>query len=394
MKSTIVIALLIAFGFSLSAQDKKETSFKKTLKMEGRIMYDFNFLSAGDDYSFAGSKFRRLRIAAKGKLSKSISYSADFDLTGGKIAYRNVYIKYTMPNNYGNLTIGSFDEPTGLDMLTSSKYMTFIERAMMTTTQYGKYNTGFRYANQKLLDGKMGVQLAYTFNGKGSLAYQDNALEGGANFIGRITGKILENKEKRQLIHLGINYEFRNNIIENFEYKAFKTENSMGEKTTMGSVGNLKNTSDIGFELAATFGSFSFQSEYELASIVTDVDTYKTNGYYGYVSYFVTGEQRAYKKSIFGRVKPIKNFLQNGGIGAIELVGRYSVMDLNENKDLTNSDNNDYKVTNITLGLNWYLNSHTRFMYNFTSGNHNDLAPSIYNDKNLIGHLFRFQVDF
>ncbi len=393
--SIITIALALVGVMSINAQEKKGTDnvFKPSIKMEGRIMYDFNFLSAGD-YEFSGSKFRRLRLAAKGKLSKNISYSADFDFTGGKIAYRNVFIKYTMPSNYGNITIGSFDEPTGLDMLTSSKYITFIERAMMTATQYGKYNTGFRYANQKLLDGKMGVQLAYTFNGKASLAYQDDALEGGANFIGRVTGKILEDKEKRQLVHLGVNYEYRNDVRDDFSYKGFKTENSMGEKTIVSSVGNLKNTSDIGFEFAATFGSISLQSEYELASIVTDVDTYKTKGYYGYVSYFITGEHRPLKNSIFGRVKPKKEFLEDGGFGAIELVARYSVIDLNDNLDVTGNDSNDYNIANITLGFNWHLNKHTRFMYNFISGNHNDLALVEYDDNSLIGHLIRFQVDF
>jgi len=391
--SMFSIAFLL-FGITVNAQEKinKEEVFKPSIKMEGRIMYDFDFLSAGD-YEFAGSEFRRLRLAAKGKLTKRISYSADFDLTAGKIAYRNVYIKYTMPANYGNLTIGSFDEPTGLDMLTSSKYITFIERAMMTVTQYGKYNTGFRYANQKLLGGKMGVQLAYTFNGVGSEAYKDKALEGGANFIGRITGKVLENKEKRQLIHLGVNYEFRNDVKDDFGYK-FRTENHMGKKTSITSVGAFKNTSDIGFELAANFGSLSFQTEYELASIVTDVDTYKTNGYYGYVSYFITGEHRAYKNSIFSRVKPKKEFLKDGGLGAIELVARYSVMDMNDNMDVNGNDSNDYKIANITLGFNWHLNKNTRFMYNFVSGDHNALAPAEYNNKNLTGHLMRFQVDF
>ena len=407
MKKIIPFVFAIFIGFSINAQDSKKEPFKRTIKMEGRIMYDFNFLSTRDEYIHDESKFRRLRLAAKGKLSEAVSYSLDFDFTAGKIAYRNVHIRYTMPKNYGNFTFGSFDEPTGLDMLTSSKYITFIERAMMTGTQFGKYSTGFRYANQKLLDGRMGVQLAYTFSGKDAVAYQDKALEGGANFIGRVTGKVFENKEKRQLIHLGLNYEYRNDVIENFTYKSFKTENSTGNRTIISSEGNLKNTSDVGFELATTFGSLSLQSEYEMASIVTDVDTYKTTGYYAYVSYFITGEQRTYKKSIFSRVKPKTNFLDNGGLGAIELVARYSVMDLNNNLDVNNIDDNNYKVANVTLGFNWHLNSHTRFMYNFTSGNHNDMQTKIgedsfgndiygqiYGGDNLIGHLFRFQVDF
>jgi len=394
--SILSIAVALLGIMSINAQenkDKKEV-FKPSMKIEGRIMYDFDFLSAGDNYNFAGNEFRRLRLAAKGKVTKNVSYKADFDFTNGKIAYRDVYIKLTAPGNIGNVTIGSFAEPTGLDMLTSSKYITFIERAMMTTTQYGKYNTGFRYENQKLFDGKIGLQLAYTFNGSPSSAYKDLDLNGGANFIGRVTGKILENKEKKQLIHLGVNYEFRNDEKDDFGYK-FRTENHMGNKTSIASTGALKNTSDIGFELAATFGPLSLQSEYELASIVSSVDTYKTSGYYGYVSYFITGENRPYKNSVFNRVKPKTDFcLKDKTWGAIELVARYSVMDLNDNLDVDGNDNKNYKISNITAGFNWHLNKNTRIMYNFTSGNHEDLAPVEYEDDNLIGHLIRFQVDF
>ena len=390
----IIIGLIIPFLSlqSIFAQETKDQPFKKTLRMEGRIMYDFTFLSAGD-YTFSGNEFRRLRLAAKGNVSKRLSYSMDFDFTGGKIAYRNVYLKYTMPGKYGFLTMGSFEVPTGLDMLTSSKYITFIERALVVTTQYGKHNTGFEYTNQKLLDGKIGLQLAATFNGVSSVAHQDKSLGGGVNFIGRLVGKVFENKKKRQLIHLGINYENRRDDQENFGYKAFKTENNMGETTATPSVGKLENTSDIGFELAATFGSFSIQGEYEAGSIVTDVDVFKTKSYYGYISYFITGEHRPYKNGIFGRVKPKSEFMK-GGLGAIELVARYSVMDLNDNLDVKGTDDNDYKIANITLGVNWHLNKYTRLMYNYVNGNHNDLAPISYDNKNLTGHLTRFQMDF
>ncbi len=391
----LTIAFALLGIMSINAQEKIDTkeAFKPSMKMEGRIMYDFTFLSAGD-YEFSGNKFRRLRLAAKGNVSKNVSYSADFDFTGGKIAYRNVFLRYKMPKNFGQLTVGSFEEPTGLDMLTSSKYITFIERALVTTTQYGKHNAGFEYANYNLFDDKVGLQLAYTFNGVSSQAHQDEELEGGANFIGRVVGKVFESKEKQQLIHLGVNYEYRNDVKEDFSYKSFKTENNMGQTTAITSVGNLKNTSDIGFELAGTFGSLSVQGEYEAGAIITDVDTFKSKSYYGYVSYFITGEHRPYKKGIFTRVKPKKEFMKDGGLGAIELVARYSVMDLNENIDVNGNDSNDYKIANITVGFNWHFNKHTRFMYNFVSGDHNALAPIEYNNSSLTGHLIRFQVDF
>ncbi len=374
------------FSSLLNAQEsKKTTPFKSTLKIEGRIMYDFNFLSAGN-YNFSGNEFRRVRLAAKGKIAKNVSYKAEFDFAGGKVNFRDVYIKYNFKGNNGNLILGSFTEPSSLDNMTSSKYITFFERSMMSNTQPFKYNAGIMYDNQKLFDGKMGLQLAYTFNGDKAKAFKDTSVDGGANFIARVTTAVLKDKETNRVVHLGMNYEYRNNDSGSYKYK-FRTENHMGDKTTVDVGGVFKNTSDIGFELATTFNALSIQGEYEMGSITNDIDTYKSNGYYGFVSYFLTGEHRPYKNSSFGRVKPKKD-IDNGGFGAIELVARYSVIDFSSYPGVTTNN----KIANLTLGFNWYLNSKMRIMYNYTNGDYNDIAT--YGTDNLKGHLIRFQVDF
>jgi phosphate-selective porin OprO/OprP len=387
IKITLVMALVTLFSFNVNAQDtKKEDVFKPSMKIEGRIMYDFNFLSAGD-YSFAGNEFRRVRLAAKGKVTKDIGYKAEFDFAGGEVNFRDVYLKYTMPNNNGNLMLGSFTEPSSLDNMTSSKYITFFERSMMSNTQPFKYNAGIMYDNQKMFGGKMGLQLAYTFNGDKSKAFQDKSVDGGGNFIARVTTAVLKDKEKNRVVHLGVNYETRDNDSDTYNYK-FRIENHMGDKITVEGAGVFENTSDIGFELATTFGPLSFQAEYEASSIKTNVDTYDTKGYYGFVSYFLTGEHRPYKNSSFGRVKPKKDFMKDDGLGAVELVARYSVMDFSNFPGVTTDD----KIANFTIGFNWYLNKHTRVMYNYTNANFNDIA--VYGDEKLSGHLFRFQIDF
>ena len=391
IKTTIILVFVFAFSNILKAQDT-EVVFKPTMKIEGRIMYDFNFLSAGD-YEFAGNEFRRVRLAAKGKVAKNIGYKAEFDFAGGAVNFRDVYLKYTLPNKNGKLLLGSFTEPSSLDNMTSSKYITFFERSMMSNTQPFKYNAGIMYDNQHLFDGKMGLQLAYTFNGDKSEAFKDKHLEGGSNFIARATTAVINDKETHKVVHLGVNYETRNNEGGEYGYK-FRTENHMGKKTGIGVSSDFENTSDIGFELATTFGSLSVQGEYEMTSVKTKDETFKGNGYYAFVSYFLTGEHRPYKNSSFGRVKPKKVFGKDGGLGAVELVARYSVMDYNNFFDVDNNDDNDYKISNITVGFNWHLNNHTRVMYNFVSGDHGDLAPVDYDDNSLTGHLIRFQIDF
>jgi phosphate-selective porin OprO/OprP len=391
LKFTLIFLIFNLYAITLNSQENQKNVFTPTLKMEGRIMFDFNFLNAGD-YQLSGNEFRRVRLAAKGKVTKEISYKAEFDFAGGAVNFRDVYLKYTLPKNNGKILIGSFTEPTSLDNMTSSKYITFFERSMLANTQPFKYSTGIMYDNQHLFKNKVGLQLAYTFNGDKNEAFKDNSLGQGANLIARVTTSVLNDKEKNRVVHFGLNYEHRNNDKEDYSY-SFRVENHMGDKIKVQAPGVFENTNDIGFEFATTLGSFSFQTEYELASIKTNLDTFNVNSYYAFVSYFITGEHRPYKNSTFGRVKPIKDFLKDGGYGAFELVGRYSTIDLT---DFQGTDTGD-KINNLTLGFNWYLNKQTRIMYNYTNADFNDYTDDnvvAYNDNNLVGHLIRFQIDF
>lgn len=399
-----VSTLLIIVLLSINTKAQDGVIVKPTIKMEGRIMYDFEFLDAGE-YSFSGNEFRRVRLAAKGKVSEAISYKVEFDFAKGEVNFRDVYLKLTLPKKYGSILVGSFTEPSSLDNMTSSKYITFFERSMLANTQPFKYNGGIMYNNQKLLEGKIGIQLAYTFNGAKQPAFEDKALEGGANFIARVTTAFLKDKEKNTLVHVGVNYEHRDNDIDSYAY-AFRSENHLGNKIVIGeklkendlgvfenkadvkTEGSFENTNDIGLEIAVTMGVLSIQGEYELSSIKTEVDTYKTNAYYAFVSYFLTGEHRPYKNSTFSRVKPKKEFLNEGGFGAIELAIRFSVIDFSKYPNTTAND----KISNVTAGVNWYLTKNTRIMYNYTKSNFNDLQ--IYGNDNLSGHLVRFQIDF
>jgi phosphate-selective porin OprO/OprP len=398
LKLLVLLFVLIGFGVNISfAQDtevKKGLKVKPELKMHGRIQYDFEFLKMkdglgeGKDYKFKGQEFRRVYLSASGKIFKNIKYKAQFEFAGGEIAYRDVYIKFTkLPFIGGDLSVGSVAEATGLDMATSSKYIPFLERAMMTATQNFRWNSGIHYSNFGILNGLFGLQMSYAFNGKHSDGFKDKALGNGGHFVARLTSPIYKNKEKHQLVHLGVNYENRKRSEEAADYTLkFRPENHMGGKAHVNFKG-LENQSDIGFELAANFGAASFQGEYEIAKYNTTDKSYNVKGFYAAMTYFVTGGHRGYKKGAYSRVKPMSNFcLKDGGLGAIELVARYSSM--NFSSVITDGIND--KVNNITFGFNWYLNSHSRLMYNHVITDFNAGE----NANNLNADLIRLQVDF
>jgi phosphate-selective porin OprO/OprP len=396
MKKILLIVAVVLFGMNINAQDTEKKPFKPTIKFNGRIQYDFAFVSAYDDNTtdkdwLNANEFRRAYISAKGKVGNKISYKAEFELAGSKIGYRDVYLKYD-GGKLGSLAFGSVAEATGLNMSTSSKYITFMERSMLTSFQNFRWQSGFHYANTKLFGGKATFQMALTGSGDHHAGFKDLSLEDGMNFTARATTTLMNDKDAHKVVHLGVNFDSRpgKNV-------KFRTENHVGSKYALGFASDKR--SDIGFEVATTFGPLSIQGEYKMNNSTVDVvnKTFKTNSFYVFASYFITGEHRPYKKGTFGRVKP-KNDVDNGGMGALEVAVRYSAVDNTDFKSYVGDSNYD-KVNNITFGLNWYLNAHARVMYNYVATDLNGIGGDI--DSNgdpkvdkKAAHMFRVALDF
>jgi phosphate-selective porin OprO/OprP len=382
MKKILLIVAVVLFGMNINAQDTEKKPFKPTIKFNGRIQYDFAFISAYDNNTtdkdwLNANEFRRAYISAKGKVGNKISYKAEFELAGSKIGYRDVYLKYNA-GNLGSFALGSMAEATGLNMSTSSKYITFMERSMLTSFQDFRWGSGIHYSNFDLFDGKVGLQMSFTNpNGNHHAGFKDTSLEDGMSFVARVTTALMNDKEAHKVVHLGLNYDSRagKNV-------KFRPENHVGGKVDLDL--ESESRSDIGFEVATTFGALSIQGEYKIHSNETAAQTYKVPTYYAFASYFITGEHRPYKKGTFGRVKP-KNDVDNGGMGALEVAVRYSSVDAS---DIFTGGNND-KVNNVTFGLNWYLNAHSRVMYNYVASDFNGV-----NGEKQAAHMFRVALDF
>jgi len=376
------VFLLSVFS-TVNAQTK---SFKKTIKVNGRIQYDFEYLKRekSDDW-FNGSEFRRLRIAFSGMVSPHFKYKVQTDFSHAKIKFADVYLKY-INKKWGNIALGNFSQPIGLDAVTSSKYIPFLERAMILGLDGPIRATGLHYENFGLLNNKLTLQMSYTNNGDPSEGFKDKHLGKTQNFTARMTSLLLNDKEYHFLIHLGLNYAHRPN-----KDIKFRAENHMGDKYQYligNRIGNDKNRNTYGLELAVNYESFSLQSEYKSLKIAGNNHTL-FKSYYVMGSYFLTGERRPYKHAAFGRVKPLKD-VEHGGYGAVELLARYSAFDSHLSPMLCSSNPPmPAKIHNLTFGLNWYLTDHVRLMYNYI----------ITDDQNTVlgqlkGHLIRAQVDF
>jgi len=376
----IFLVVIILMGFLSANHLQAQEKFKKTLKVNGRIQYDYEFLKREkSDIWFNGNEFRRLQLSVAGKVAPHIKYKVEASFAHGQIGFRDVYIKYTA-GKWGNFGIGSIAEPTGLEVLTSSKYISFFERAMLSSLQNFKWGSGLHYENFQLLNGKAGLQMALTNNGKNTEGFKDAHLEKGNNFVSRFTWTPI--KEKNQIIHLGVNYAHRPP-----KDLKFRAENHMGEKYHF-VFPDATGRTETGFEVAGTFNNFSLQGEYKTQDVENNIDkNFNMTGYYGMASFFITGEHRPYKHGAFGRVKPLKD-IDNGGYGAIEVLMRYSNMTASQDVIDANAGLPE-EINNITFGINWYLTAHARIMYNYIATD--DKNESL---GNLQGHLLRVQIDF
>jgi len=383
MKSLITFFLIIStLSFSQNFNSSWNNGFKISsddgalkLRFGGRIMFDYAFWNTtvnGEDESFSGSEFRRVRLFNSGQVYKNVKYKVQFDFADEEVSFKDVFMEITKVPFIGNVKVGHFKEPFRLEALTSSKYNTFMERGLPIAFSPER-NVGFMLHNS-FMDNKLSIQAGIFQDG-----LSDKEQNGNRNITSRISYLPINNND--QLLHLGIGFSHRKNSDKSYSVST-RPENNLGNKLISASIENVEQTNLIGTEMAWVMGPLSIQGECVMNTVDAD-ETYNFTSYYGQISYFLTGEKRKYKNSLagFDRVSPGKN-LGNEGIGALELAARYSSMDL--------SEANGGILNDITLGLNWYLNPSTRIIFNYVMG----IADINSEDVNENTLQMRMQIDF
>ena len=378
---SVITLLMISFGSSQDFTTKWGNGYKlissdgeHSLKFGGRIMYDYAIWNDSHE-TYSGTEFRRIRFFNSGKVYGNVKYKLQLDFAGGGVSLKDVYIETELPFA-GNIRVGHFKEPFRLEALTSSKYMTFMERGLPIAFSPER-NVGFMF-HEDIVDEKISFQAGFF---KEASSGNDKQIDNVNNLTTRLT--FLPINDNNNLLHIGAGFSSRNSSDRTYSISS-RAENHLASKLINLELENVNRMNLIGGEFAFVKDAFSIQGEYILNSVDAS-QTFDFSGYYGQVSYFLTGEKRKYKNSLsgFDRVKPKNNAKKNEGWGAFEIAARYSSIDL--------SDSQDGKLNDITLGLNWYLNPCTRFMINYVLANHVDYEE---NETNENIFQLRMQIDF
>lgn len=372
---------------------------KFKFKLGGRIMNDWGWFDEDNDIlrstgdQVDGTEFRRARLYLAGEIYNNIGFKAQYDFAGsGRPDFKDVYIELKKIPYLGTFRVGHFKEPYSLEELTSSKYITFMERSLNNAFSPAR-NTGFMVYNHAL-NKRMtwATGIFRNANGFGD-SEGDRSTEGGYSFSGRITGLAWYEDKGEKLIHLGFSYSHQN---------AFDNAISFDSSPEIHLTDNFVDTGSFAAhssdrfnpELAVVYGPFSLQTEYTFVDVDLKRSTNSDpefSGAYVSGSYFLTGEHRKYstKSGTFSRVKPNKNFNWGSkGLGAIELTARYSHLDLDDEAIRGG------KLDDVTVGINWYLNPNTRVMFNYVHAHADVLNTGVNNDGNANLAAMRFQIDF
>ena len=361
--------------------DSADKAFR--IMIGGRIMNDWAFMredsairnttAIGD--LIDGTEFRRARLYMAGTIYKDIVFKVQYDFAGGDADFKDVFLGLQL-TEVGLLKAGHFKEPFGLEQLTSSKYITFMERSLPDIFTPGR-NTGLGLSNHAF-DEHMTWAIGLFRETDG---FGDTQEEGGFSVSARVTGLPWEDGADR-FLHLGLSRRSVPNGIRSFSSRP-ESHLAPAFVNTGAIAADAEDRIDL--ELALVYESFSVQGEYMLSNLHRKSGSDpEFSGFYIMGSWFPFGGTRAYKRALgtFSRVKPKQNFSSSGeGCGALELAVRYSQLDLND------SGISGGKLDDISFGLNWYLNPNTRLMWNYV---HADLGRV--GDADMI--LMRFQLDF
>jgi phosphate-selective porin OprO/OprP len=341
-----------------------------------------------------GMGFRRARLQADATVYEFIDMKAEFDFlntTGSPPINTPVITDLWMQIRelpyVGNLRAGYVKPLIGLEHLTSSRFLEFMERSYSFDAFTSSENNGFQpgiYFFNWTEDLRATWALGFFKTSQSIFAW---TVGRGYNTSGRATWLPLWEDDGRYFMHLGLSggYGGTDNGVDQIRARGL-IRNGPAALQNILAISKLQ-ADEMGFvnpEFLLNLGPFSIQSEYtgnwvqgvhkilqtptQTNVPVNNITFYGQSAYVEFL-YFLTGESRTYNRyeAVPWRVLPYRPFYfvrgRNGqnlfSSGAWQIGVRYSYL------NLTNHGVNGGILNAVTLGLNWFLNPNFKLQFNF-----------------------------
>jgi len=377
----------LAFASTASAQDI-------THKVSGRVMIDYSIVDAENaDMEWSASELRRARLGVSGNVGDNVKYKIEFNTnSSSEINAEDAYIQWAPTGGKWNIKVGQYKTANSLDELTSSRFISTLERSAFTDA--------FEF-NRRVGVSVNGSGENYTFSAG---VFGDN-LEVGATDEGKAAAArftYTPYKSGNDVVHLGASWRYRE-IGDTQSDLRYRQRTSSHIPSRIISTGRIADSDNfVGAEAAGIFGDAWAAGEYGVITAdctITCADDPSFGGGYVEAGYFFGG-RRTYKGGKFNRPK-VDNPVSDGGMGAVALVARYDTL------DLTDSSVDGGDIDAFVLGADWYATKYTRVGINYFTNSANlgtstsgldaafaNLVTNNITDEDVSGVNMRLQFDF
>lgn len=293
------------------------------------------------------------RIMARGKLFANAAHPARylvaFEYKGfdsdPEVTWSFTDISITVPvGPLGELTVGKTKEPFAYEMVGDAANLPQVERLM--SPFFVSRNVGLkldRTMAAERMTFSLGVYNDWWVLG---VPYSEN----GTDVAARLTGLVWIDTSGSRYLHLAGAYRYAGADDGRMRYKG-RPESNVADNYVDTGTFPASHGDHYGLEALWNEGPFSVTAEYDEARVDSPATgDPRFHGYYATTSWVVTGEHRPYDR----KVGYARRVLPTGRWGAVELIARYGVVDL---------DDGAIQGGNLTKwygGVNWWANRRIR----------------------------------
>ena len=404
-KVFLLSAALLAFAISAGAQNQEEVQYNQygqkveSLPIDARLQdgilvfqnkaanykmwfdvrvqgdaavffgYDKNLVSIGN-----GMNIRRSRFAIKAQLDKNWYGELDTDWTSGTPEIKDAILEYTgIPNL--SIKMGNFKENFSIQRNTTSRYLQFMERPMVTALAPSRDLGVAATWSCPLVWVSGGVFGAELKSSEEMTAMEDGnkdyGLNEGLSYTGKVAIRPINNQTSS--LHIGAAVSYREPKLtstDGYNATRYSSRNStsINRKKFLDTdaIKGLDHELAYTVELAGHWKQLRYEGAYIARTAYLDPEKtvipkedlgpQTADGWYVQAGWLLFGGQQNYdaKGGKYTRINPGRSW------GDVELCARYEVADFNCSKYYAGGS-----AQAFTLGLNFYPTKNVKFVINY-----------------------------
>jgi len=370
---------------ALAAPAAAEDGF--TIKAFGRLQYDVGDVERPDGLTADGlggrDEIRRARLGVEGDLPARFGYKIELEFAGDRdVEVTDAYLTYK-PSKPLRLTLGQHNNFQSLEEVTSSRWLTFLERAAFTDAFGFERRLGF---SGTWSEGDLIAQAGIFSENVHALSDEQD----GVSLDGRL---VWAPKREGAQLHFAGSAHRRDTGNSNLKRYSVRPLVHTAEARFVSTPRlPVETETSFGLEAAMSRGPFHAAAEAHWLKADSAGAAADPTLFGGYVEagLFVTGESRGYKGGRWERTE-VRRPLHKGGPGALQLNLRYDRLDLSSGT-VRGGTQDGYQA-----GLTWIPHDQVRFLVTYSHLSIDESAiPAAGGDRHYGVDVFgaRAQVDF